>query len=141
MENSYIQNLPQMYLCSFVFGIVCAGLYDVLWALRVSLLNNRFVWLTDILATSSAGIFISVLQYNFSSGKFRLLPFLFFFFGLMAMRLTFSRALRFVIDKIISLISSYILSKKIRLFSCYRRYYLLRLSSRGFGLLKKTKIK
>ncbi len=139
MENEYIHNLPLMYLWSFIFGVVCAAIYDVLWVLRVSLLNNRFVWLTDILATSSAGIFISILQYNFSSGKFRILPFLFFSLGLLFMRMTFSKAERFVIDKFISLISSFILNKKIRFCSFYRRYYMLKMSSCGFGLLKKSK--
>ncbi len=91
-----------LYLCSFVFGIIVAIFYDLLWVLRVSLFGKRFIWLADVLTVSMGGFMISVAQYNFSSGKFRVLPYVFLPIGILFVRLTFSRVLRLIVQKIIN---------------------------------------
>lgn len=126
-----------LYLFSFIFGVVFAVMYDVLWVFRVSFFGKRLVWLTDILATSSAGIFISVLQYNFSSGKFRILPFVIFPLGVFFVRLTFSKLLRRVINKIIYVFSKLCFDLKMKSLSYFVKKKSLRNARRGFSLCKK----
>ena len=121
-------------LVAFIFGVAFAVLYDVMWTFRVSFFGKRLVWLTDVLATASAGIFISVLQYNFSSGKFRVLPYLIFPLGVLLVRMTFSRILRVIINKIIQTINSFLFAVKIKLLSYFRLRLLLRNARLGFGL-------
>jgi hypothetical protein len=123
-----------LYINAFVFGMAFAVLYDVMWTFRVSFFGKRFVWLTDFLATASAGIFISVLQYNFSSGKFRVLPFVIFPLGVFLVRMTFSRILRMIINKIIYNINSLLFALKIKLLSSFRLRTILRSARMGFGL-------
>ena len=130
-----------LYLYAFVFGVVAGIMYDVLWVIRVSFLGKRLVWLTDLLATSSAGIFISVLQYNFSSGRFRIMPFVIFPAGVLLVRLTFSRVFRRIMNKIIDTSRKACLGAKIGISSKIRRGYVLRASGNGFGLLKKNAYK
>jgi len=125
-----------LYLYAFIFGIVFAVMYDVLWVFRVSFFGKRLVWLTDVLATSSAGIFISVLQYNFSSGKFRILPFAIFPLGVFFVRLTFSKLLRRIINKIIKEVSDALFKVKLKIGSYVYRKRLLKMASLGFRLCK-----
>lgn len=129
-----------LYFYAFLFGMVFAVSYDVLWVFRVSFFGKRLVWLTDVLAMSSAGIFISVLQYNFSSGKFRLLPYLIFPLGVLFVRSTFSRLLRSVINRIIEYVDSMVMGVKIRVLSFAAKEKMLRDASSGFGLVKKNRI-
>jgi hypothetical protein len=125
-----------LYFYAFIFGIAFAVMYDVLWVFRVFFFGNRLVWLTDVLATSSAGIFISVLQYNFSSGKFRILPFAIFPLGVFFIRLTFSKILRKIINKIIQKISDVYFKIKVSICSFILRKRLLKMASLGFKLCK-----
>ena len=128
-----------LYLYAFIFGVAFAVLYDVLWVFRVSFFGKRLVWLTDVLATASAGIFISVLQYNFSSGKFRILPFAIFPLGVLFVRMTFSRLLRRVINKIIDVVNGFAVKMKLCFLSYVRYKMLLKNARLGFGLLRKCK--
>lgn len=125
-----------LYFYAFVFGVVFAVMYDVLWVLRVTFFGKRLVWLTDVLATSSAGIFISVLQYNFTSGKFRFLSFVIFPLGVLFVRATFSRILRLVINKIIDYIRGVCLKFRINCVAFWIKKRLLKKAHTGFGLLK-----
>lgn len=126
-----------LYLCAFVFGVLLSVFYDLIWVFRVSFLRNRFVWLTDILATLTAGILISVMQYNFSSGKFRILPFGIFALGVLFVRFTFSKILRYFIDKLIKCIKRIYFNIKMKFKSYICGKYILRKASKGFGLLKR----
>ena len=114
-----------LYLCSFVFGVIIAVFYDLLWVLRVSFLGKRFVWVADVLTVSMAGFMISLAQYNFSSGKFRVLPYFFLPIGVLCVRLTFSRVLRLIVQKIINTIHDVMYNVKIWIKSfIYERYIL-----------------
>ena len=125
-----------LYLNSFIFGVVFSATYDLLWVIRVSFFGKRQVWLTDFIATSLIGVFISVLQYNFSSGKFRVLPFVIFPLGVFFARATFSRVLRVIINKIIDIISDFCFCLKIRVLSHLFKKKVLRNAKCGFLLLK-----
>ncbi len=133
-------NFLGLYSCAFLFGVFLCILYDIMWVIRVSFLRNRFVWLTDILATLSAGILISVLQYNFSSGKFRFLPYLIFPLGVLFVRLTFSRLLRYFINKLVCLVRKTIFKIKISVKSFLYRRCLLFKAGKGFSLMNKYEI-
>ncbi len=128
-----------LYFHAFVFGMVFAIMYDVLWVFRVSFFGKRLVWLTDVLATSSAGIFISVLQYNFSSGKFRVLPFVIFPLGVFFVRITFSKLLRLIINRIILWINTAVFKIKLSLLSYFMKKRLLHQAKYGFSLAKKSR--
>ncbi len=130
-------NVPLLCFYSFLFGVGFEVFYDLLWTVRVFLFNKRLVWLTDILATFSAGIFISVIQYNFTEGRFRIYTFLFFALGVFSVRFTFSRILRLIIDKILSFIYLFVFKRKVRFKSFIKTKILIKSASNGFGLLKK----
>ncbi len=125
-----------LYLYAFIFGVVFAVVYDIMWVFRVSFFGKRLVWLTDVLATCLAGIFISVLQYNFSSGKFRILPFLIFPSGVFFVRLTFSKLLRVIINKIIDTLRDSFFKLRISIFSYMIKKNVLHSAADGFGLHK-----
>ena len=118
-------NFVGLYLCSFVFGVIVAVFYDLLWVLRVTIFGKRLVWLTDVLTVSMAGFMISVAQYNFSSGKFRVLPYVFLPMGVICVRLTFSRVLRLIVQKIINAAHEMIFSIKILFKSFTYEHYML----------------
>lgn len=126
-----------LFIYAFVFGGFFAVMYDIMWVVRVSVFRNRFIWLTDLLSAFSVGILIAILQYNFSSGKFRFLPYVIFPIGALCVRFTFSRILRLLVDRLIQYIRKTCFGIKIKIHSRQRMKYLLFYSSRGFGLVDK----
>ncbi len=114
-----------LYLCSFVFGVIIAIFYDLLWVFRASFFGKRLIWFTDVITVSISGFMISVAQYNFSSGKFRVLPYIFLPIGVLCVRLTFSRVLRLIVQKIIDTVHGIALNLKLQLKSFVYEQYIL----------------
>ncbi|MBQ8895536.1 MAG: spore cortex biosynthesis protein YabQ [Clostridia bacterium] len=143
MENNLFSQFA-LALWSLAVGAFLCAVYDIFRLLRLRRKQNALVlFLCDLLFCAIAAVCAMLLFFNLSYGKMRAYSFVLIAFGFMAWRLTVSRFVMSLLNRLLTVVSKILNSIKMRVLGiiklCSRRIYTAVYCKRAIASARKLK--